>query len=82
MADTNSGGGGGGTDMTETNAKLEEIAKALSGDEKTIVKDLAIRLFANTEFNISGISAQQAANNAVERALILVSKLKQYKYIE
>lgn len=81
MADTNSGGGGG-TDMTETNAKLEEIAKALSGDEKTIVKDVAIRLFSNTEFNISGISAQQAANNAVERALVLVSKLKQYKYIE
>lgn len=78
MADNATSGGAigaAGTDMTETNAKLEEIAKALTGDEKKLVQDIAIKLYANSDFDRSGKSAQQIASTAIERAMILVSKL-------
>lgn len=62
-------------DLSGTEEALKKIADALSGDEKTLLKDIAIRLYANSEFDKSGKSAQQLANDAVERAMILMSKL-------
>ena len=53
---------------------IKDIANILSGDEKSMVKDIAIKLYANSKFD-EGKSAQQLANDAVERALILISKL-------
>ena len=62
-------------DLSGTEAALSKIADALSGDEKKMLKDIAIRLYANSEFDKSGKSAQQLANDAIERAMILISKL-------
>ena len=71
--------GGGGTvvniDLTEVSQKLDEIVKALAGDHKNLVKEIAIRLYANSEFDRSGKSAAQLADAAIERAKILVTKL-------
>ena len=78
MAENATGGGAAGTagtDMTETNAKLDEIAKALVGDPKNLVKEIAIKLYANSDFDRSGKSAAQLADAAIERAKILVAKL-------
>ena len=77
MAEIAAGGAGGAStiDLTETNQKLDEIAKALAGDPKKLVKEIAIRLYANSEFDRSGKSAAQLADVAIERAKILVTKL-------
>lgn len=77
MAETTAGGAGGAStiDLTETNQKLDEIAKALAGDPKKLVKEIAIKLYANSEFDKSGKSAAQLADAAIERAKILVAKL-------
>ena len=61
-------------DLSGTEEALTKIADALSGDEKTLVKDIAIKLYANSKFD-EGKSAQQLAIDAIERALILISKL-------
>lgn len=77
MAEETAVGTGGATeiDLTETNQKLDEIVKALAGDPKNLVKEIAIRLYANSEFDRSGKSAAQLADAAIERAKILVTKL-------
>ena len=77
MAETTAAGTGGASeiDLTETNQKLDEIAKALAGDPKNLVKEIAIKLYANSEFDRSGKSAAQLADAAIERAKILVAKL-------
>ena len=77
MAEETTAGAGGSTeiDLTETNQKLDEIVKALAGDPKNLVKEIAIRLYANSEFDRSGKSAAQLADAAIERAKILVTKL-------
>ena len=72
MADTAEGGGGA---APVVNIDVSGIEKALTRDEKYLLQDIAIRLFANSEFDKSGKSAQQLANDAVERARILLSKL-------
>ena len=69
MADTAEGG------SAVVNIDVSGIEKALTRDEKYLLQDIAIRLFANSEFDKSGKSAQQLANDAVERARILLSKL-------
>ena len=77
MAEGTAAGAGGANeiDFTETNQKLDEIVKALAGDPKNLVKEIAIRLYANSEFDRSGKSAAQLADAAIERAKILVTKL-------
>ena len=77
MAEETTAGAGGATeiDLTETNQKLDEIVKALAGDPKNLVKEIAIKLYANSEFDRSGKSAVQLADAAIERAKILVAKL-------
>ncbi len=72
MADTAEGGG---AVAPVVNIDVSGIEKALTRDEKYLLQDIAIRLFANSEFDKSGKSAQQLANDAVERARILLSKL-------
>jgi hypothetical protein len=73
----NAGGGGAvvNIDLTEISQKLDEIAKVLAGDPKKLVKEIAIKLYANSEFDKSGKSAVQLADAAIERAKILVTKL-------
>jgi hypothetical protein len=73
----NAGGGGAvvNIDLTEISQKLDEIAKVLAGDPKKLVKEIAIKLYANSEFDKSGKSAVQLADAAIERAKILVAKL-------
>ena len=77
MAEGTAAGAGGANeiDLAETNQKLDEIVKALAGDPKNLVKEIAIRLYANSEFDRSGKSAAQLADAAIERAMILVTKL-------
>ena len=79
MAEGTAGGAGAAgaatVDLTETNQKLDEIVKALAGDPKQLVKEIAIKLYANSEFDKSGKSAAQLADAAIERAKILVTKL-------
>ena len=77
MAEGTAAGAGGANeiDLAETNQKLDEIVKALAGDPKNLVKEIAIRLYANSEFDRSGKSAAQLADAAIERAKILVTKL-------
>lgn len=77
MAENGAGGAGGasGVDLTETNQKLDEIVKALTGDPANMMKDIAIRLYANSDFDHTSKSAAQLADAAIERAKILASKL-------
>ena len=74
MAETTAGGTSE-IDLTEINQKIDEIVKALTGDPKYLVKEIAIRLYVNSEFDRSGKSAAQLADAAIERAKILVTKL-------
>ena len=71
--------GGGGTvvniDLTEVSQKLDEISQTLKGDNKKVIQDIAIRLYANSEFERSGKSAAQLADAAIEHATILAKKL-------
>jgi len=74
MAETTAGGTSE-IDLTEINQKIDEIVKALTGDPKYLVKEIAIRLYVNSEFDKPGKSAAQLADAAIERAKILVTKL-------
>ena len=62
-------------DLSGTEAALSKIADTLSGDEKKMLKDIAIRLYANSDFDHTSKSASQLADIAIERAMILISKL-------
>lgn len=68
-------GAAGGTDMTITNEKLEKIAQTLSGDAKSLCKDIAIKLYTNNNFSLGNKSASQYADEAIENALIFINKL-------
>lgn len=74
MADTAEGGGAAPVVNIDTSGIAAAIEK-LVGDEKKTFTEIAIRLYANSEFDKSGKSAQQLANDAIERAMILMSKL-------
>ena len=66
------GGSGASIDMTP----VTEISKILKGeDQKALVMDIATKLYANSDFDRSGKSAAQLADAAIERAMILASKL-------
>ena len=61
-------GGGGAVvniDLTEVSQKLDEISQTLKGDNKKVIQDIAIRLYANSEFERSGKSAAQLADAAM-----------------
>jgi hypothetical protein len=62
-------------DLSGTENALNKIVETLSGDEKTMLKEIAIRLYANSDFEHTSKSAAQLADVAIERAMILASKL-------
>lgn len=64
----------GGTVVIDM-SPVNEIAQILKGDNKKIIQEIAIRLYANSEFDRSGKSAAQLADAAIERAAILANKL-------
>lgn len=59
----------------EINQKLDQIIKALNGDPKKMIKDIAIRLYVKSDFDHTSKSASQLADAAIERAKILATKL-------
>ena len=66
------GGASVNIDMTPVN----DIVKILKGEEqKSLIIDIATKLYANSDFDRSGKSAAQLADAAIERAMILASKL-------
>ena len=73
MADT--AGGAGAAVVNIDMSPVSEIVKVLKGDSKKIIQDIAIKLYANSEFDKSGKSAAQLADAAIERAVILAKKL-------
>ena len=73
MADTASGAGAAVVNIDMS--PVSEIVKILKGDSKKIIQDIAIKLYANSEFDKSGKSAAQLADAAIERAVILAKKL-------
>lgn len=62
-------------DMSGVEAALNKIADALAGDPEKMLKDIAIRLYANSDFDHTSKSASQLADAAIERAKILITKL-------
>lgn len=68
-------GAAAGTDMTETNEKLGEIVEALSVNDKAILRDIAIKLYSNCDFDHTSESADQIAIKCIERARILLKRL-------
>lgn len=67
--------GEGGAVVNIDMTPVEEIAKLLKGDPESMLKDIAIRLYANSDFDHSSKSASQIADAAIERAKILLAKL-------
>ncbi len=74
-SDAASVGAAAGTDMTETNEKLGEIVEALSVNDKAILRDIAIKLYSNCDFDHTSESADQIAIKCIERARILLKRL-------
>ena len=83
-----SGGGAGAAQVTvnfdidSLNNKLDDVIKSLSKDNKAIIRDCTIRLFANTNFDNNSKSPYQIAGDCVNRALILAQVLKKENLID
>ena len=82
-------GGGAATGVTVVNnidlstveSELKNLSKVLSGDEKTMIKNIAITLYCNINFDEAKKSAYQLANDSIGRAIILVDSFKKNKII-
>ena len=80
-------GGGAATGVTVVNnidlstveSELKNLSKVLSGDEKTMIKNIAITLYCNINFDEAKKSAYQLANDSIGRAIILVDSFKKNK---
>lgn len=68
-------------DLTGVEKKLEKLTEVFSGDEKTIIKDIAIKIFTNTSFD-TGKAPYQIAQDSVAYAMTLVDVLKKKGVIE
>jgi len=68
-------------DFSTVESELKNLNKVLSGDEKTMIKNIAITLYCNINFDESKKSAYQIANDAISRAIILVDSFKKNKII-
>ena len=53
----------------------------MSGDEKTMIKNIAITLYCNINFDEAKKSAYQLANDSIGRAIILVDSFKKNNII-
>ena len=74
----------GGTvsiDLSTVESELKNLHKVLSGDEKTMIKNIAITLYCNINFDNAKKSAYQLANDSIGRAIILVDSFKKNKII-
>lgn len=69
-------------DIAALNSKLDELIKFLGDDSNALTRDIAIKLFVNTNFDVSGKSPYQVAQDAIGKAKILVSSLKKEKLIK
>jgi len=69
-------------DIDSLNNKLDEVVKSLSKDNKAIIRDCVIRLFANTNFDNNSKSPYQIASDCVSRAVILAQVLKNENLID
>jgi len=67
--------GEGGAVVNIDMSPVEEIAKLLKGDPESMLKDIAIRLYANSDFDHTSKSASQIADACIERAKVLLTKL-------
>ena len=80
MADT--GGGGVNIDTSGIVSSLNKVAEALTPANKTIIRDCAIRLFSNTNFDNNSKSPIQIAKDCVSRALILAKEMQSQGLLE
>lgn len=69
-------------DLSKVENKLEEISKSLTSDTKKIVRDCAITLFTNINFENINESPIQIAKNCIMRALILAKELKEQNLLD
>ena len=63
-------------DLSTVESELKNLSKVLSGDEKTMIKNIAITLYCNINFDEAKKSAYQLANDSIGRAIILVDSFK------
>ena len=63
-------------DFNEVNTYLEGISTALTPTNKTIIRNCALTLFANTNFDYNKKSPIQIAKECVDRAFIIANELK------
>lgn len=68
-------------DLSTVESELKNLSKVLSGDEKTMIKNIAITLYCNINFDEAKKSAYQLANDSIGRAIILVDSFKKNKII-
>ena len=69
-------------DLDSLNNKLDDVVKSLSKDNKAIIRDCAITLFTNTNFDNNSKNPHQIAGDCVNRALILAQVLKNENLID
>lgn len=63
-------------DFSEVNTYLEGISTALTPTNKTIIRNCALTLFANTIFDNNRKSPIQIAKECVDRAFIIANELE------
>ena len=68
-------------DLSTVESELKNLSKVLSGDEKTMIKNIAITLYCNINFDEAKKSAYQLANDSIGRAIILVDSFKKNNII-
>ena len=68
-------------DLSTVESELKNLNKVLSGDEKTMIKNIAITLYCNINFDETKKSAYQLANDSIGRAIILVDSFKKNNII-
>ena len=66
-------------DLSTVESELKNLNKVLSGDEKTMIKNIAITLYCNINFDEANKSAYQLAKDSIGRAIILVDSFKKNK---
>lgn len=80
--DEEGGGAVVNIDLAPVVAKLDDVAKSLTPDTKKIIRDCAITLFTNTNFELSSNSPVQIAKDCITRAMIMAKELKEQKIID
>ena len=74
--DEEAGGAIVNIDLSKVELNLNQIVKSLAPDSKKIVRDCAITLYTNTNFEMNEKSPIQIAHECVNRAIIMGRELK------